>query len=381
METHTVFERAVTRLSIASCILGLAASGCANQTVGFPTVTNSYVFAQTVAIPGVPPSGGWQVGFGVVDQADGVYVLADRSTAGVDVVRLSDLTFLRVAGHGSFAGNRVTPAHSAGPNSVTAVGNGVVFASDGNSNIVVVDVNTGATLGNVVVPNTGSTTNRVDLLGYDPKDKIVLAGNDSATPAPVVTFVSTVAPYPVLGQIFLTNATGGVEQPTYDPAQGVFLLAVPSTTANPSGEIDVINPTTRAIVKVFPVSGNCLPTGTDLGPNEELAVSCSNVPSGSQVLNATTGASLATIPAANGCDQVWYNPSDNRFYYACSHDTTGSAATPLVAIVDASSFQTITTIPTAASSNTVAVDAATNHVFIPERSGKGPLGLDVFAYL
>ena len=375
-----MFKRAVSRLSVASCILGLAASGCANQTVGFPTVTNSYVFAQTVAIPGVPPSGGWQVGFGVVDQADGVYVLADRSTAGVDVVRLSDLSFLRVAGHGSFAGNRVTPAHSAGPNSVTAVGNGVVFASDGNSNIVVVDVNTGATLGNVVVPHTGSTTNRVDLLGYDAKDNIVLAGNDSATPSPVITFVSTVAPYPILGQIVLTGASG-VEQPTYDPAQGMFLLAVPSTPANASGEIDVINPTTRAIVKVIPVNGDCGPTGTALGPNEELAVSCSNVPSGSQVLNATTGASLATIPAVNGCDQVWYNPSDNRFYYACSHDTTGGANTPLVGVVDASSFQAITTIPTASSSNTVAVDAATNHVFIPERSGKGPLGLDVFAYL
>jgi len=199
-----------------------------------------------------------------------------------------------------------------------------------------------------------------------------LVGNDAATPSPVATFISSVPPYKVLGQIKFAGA-GGIEQPTYDPAQGVFLLAIPSTPANPGGEIDVINPTTEAILKVFPTGNNCGPTGTSLGPNEELAVSCSNLPAGSQILNATNGSLVATIPAANGCDQNTYNPGDNRFYFACSHP-----ATPIVAIVDANTNQLVTTITTAASANTVAVDPSTNHVFIPLRSGKK--GLNVYSY-
>ncbi len=380
METHTVFKNVVLRASLLGFILALV-TGCSNQITTFPTVTSAYAFSQLVTIPGVPPAtGSWSDGFGYADKADGVYLLADRTTAGIDVVSMSSLQFLRTAGKGAFVGDRSSPPQSAGPNAVVPVGNGVAFGTDGNSDIVVVNVNSGAALATISIPNTGNPQNRVDLLDFDSKDSIVLAGNDVSTPSPVVTFVSTVAPYPVLGQIALTTSTGGVEQPTYDPTQGVFLLDVPSTTANPSGEVDVINPTTEQIVKVIPVGGNCGPTGSALGPNEELAVSCSNVPSASQIINAVTGASIATIPTANGCDQAWYNSGDNRFAFACSHEVTGGKNTPLVAIVDAASTQLVTTIPTAKSANAVSVDPATNHVFIPLRKGTGRIGVDVFTY-
>lgn len=353
---------------------GMSLAGCTNQTTTFPVVSTAYVQLQVVPIPGVPPSSGsWDNAFGVVDQADGYYLLGDRTNAAIDVVSLSSLQFVRFAGKNTFVGTRKSIPSSSGPNSVAVIGNGIAAGSDGNSNVVFVDVTTGLTVANVVVPNTGSTTNRVDLLTNDPKDNILLAGNDAATPYPVATFISSVPPYKVLGQITLTTSTGGVEQPTYDPAQGMFLLSIPSTTANPGGEVDVINPVSEQIVKVYPIGNNCGPTGTSLGPNEELAVSCSNLPAGSQIINATNGSLIATIPVANGCDQNTYNPGDNRFYFACSHP-----ATPIVAVVDANSNQLVTTITTAASANTVAVDPSTNHVFIPLRSGKK--GLNVYSY-
>ncbi len=376
-----MYKTLFSKLSTLGCIVGLTLSGCggASQTVPFPTVTYAYVMSQLVTVPGVPPpTGSWSDGYGYADPVDGVYLLADRTTAGLDVVQMSTLAFLRVAGQGSFVGDRTTPKHAAGPNSVVSIGNGVAVGTDGNSDVVFVNVNTGATLGTVTFPNTGSTPNRADLIGYDSKDNVVLVGSDASSPSPVLTFVSTIAPYAMLGQIFLTTSTGGVEQPTYDPAQGVFLVSVPSTTANPSGEIDVVSPTSMAITKVYPVGGNCGPTGSALGPNEELGVSCSNVPAGSQILDATTGASLATIPAANGCDEAWYNTGDNRFFFACSHDATGSAKTPLVGVVDAGTKKLITTIPTQSSSNAVSVDPATNRVFIPER--KGNIGIVVYSY-
>ena len=368
-----MLKRAVSTFAVAS-VLALGFAGCGNQTVGFPTVTNSYVFVQTIAIPNVPTSG-WSEAYSSIDAADGFYLLTDRTNAAVDVVNMATMTFVRFAGQGSFVGNRTTPKSAAGPNDVVPIGGGNAAASDGNSNVVFVNLNTGATLGNVVVPGTGKTANRVDLIGFDGDDNILLAGNDAAQPWPVISFISTVPPYAVLGTQQLTGA-GGVEKPTYDANQKKFLLAVPSTPANAGGEIDVIDPKTRAIVNVFPMTNNCGPTGTALGPNDQLAVSCGNLPAASQIINATNGNVLGSAPVAAGCDQVWYNPGDNRYSFACSHTTP-----PNVTVVDASSLATITTITTVSSANGVSVDPATNRIYIPERSGKTGIGLDVFGYL
>ncbi len=373
METITVLKRAVPKLAVASA-LALSLAGCGNQTVGFPTVTNSYVFVQTIAIPNVPTSG-WSEAYSSVDATDGYYLLSDRTNAAVDVVDMATMTFARFAGQGSFAGNRTSPASSAGPNDVVPIGGGNAAASDGNSNVVFVNLNTGATLANVTVPNTGSTKNRVDLIGFDPDDNILMGSNDAAKPSPVVSFISTVPPYAVLGTHALVGATGA-EKPAYDPIQKKFFVGIPSTTANPGGEIDVFDPKTRAVVTVYPLSNNCGPAGIAFGPNEQLAVSCANLPAASQIIDATSGKMLGSVGVAAGCDQVWYNPGDNRYSFACSHTTV-----PNVTVVDAATLSAITTIATVSSANSVSVDPATNRIYIPERSGKTGIGLDVFAYL
>ena len=289
-----MLTRAVSKLAVASALaLGLA--GCGNQTVGFPTVTNSYVFVQTIAIPNVPSSG-WSEAYSSVDAADNYYLLSDRTNSAVDVVDMSTMTFARFAGHGSFAGNRTSPANSAGPNDVVPIGGGNAAASDGNSDVVFVNVLTGATLGTATVPNTGSTTNRVDLIGFDADDNILMGANDAAKPWPVVSFISTVAPYTVLGTHQLVGATGA-EKPAYDPVQKKFFVGIPSTPANPGGEIDVFDPKTRAVVTVYPLTNNCGPAGIAFGPNEQLAVSCANLPTGSQIIDATSGKLLGPSPS------------------------------------------------------------------------------------
>jgi len=367
-----VLKHAASKLAVAS-VLALSLCACGNQTVAFPTVTNSYVFVTTIAIPNVPASG-WSEAYSSVDAANGYYLLSDRTNAAVDVVDMASMTFLRFAGQGSFVGNRTSPKSAAGPNDVVPIGGGNAAASDGNSNVVFVNLNTGATLGNVTVPGTGKT-NRVDLIGFDADDNILMGANDAAQPWPVVSFISTVPPYSVLGTVQLTGA-GGAEKPTYDPIQKKFLVGVPSTPANPGGEIDVFDPKTRALVKVYPTTNNCGPAGTTMGPNEQLAVSCANLPAASQILDATNGALLGSVGVAAGCDQVWYNPGDNRYSFACSHTTP-----PNVTVVDASTLTAITTITTVSSANGVSVNPANNRIYIPERSGKTGIGLDVFAYL
>jgi hypothetical protein len=357
-------------------------SGCGSQTVPFPTVTNAYVLQQTVAIPGVPPkSGQWSFGISYFDGATGLYYLTDRTNSAIDVIDGSTLQFVRFAGQGSFAGNVATPSHAAGPNGIVPVGGGAAFAGDGNADVVVVNVNTGATLATIPIPGTQL---RVDLLDYDSKDNIVLAISDSSTPWPVGTFISATAPYPILGQITFTNATGGVDQPTYDPNLGKFVESITATSTNPNGQLDVIDPVSEAIVNTYTFSSQCNPAGHALGPNNEMAVSCgrdpnTNAPFPSVIINDTTGAVLATFSGANGCDQAWYNPGDNRFFYACSHAMTGTKKTPNITIVDAGTMTQITTISTASGVNSVTVNPKTNRVFAPAYTGSN-IGLNVYYY-
>jgi len=149
-------------------------------------------------------------------------------------------------------------------------------------------------------------------------------------------------------------------------------VANPQTIANPNGEIDTIDPHSHAIVNRFTLPAACTPHGLALGPNDQVVLGC-NVPN-SQIfiMNAKTGAIVGTVLGYGGSDECWYNPGDNRYYCALSSQTPG----PVIAVIDASTFKLLATIPTSTQAHSVAVDAATNHVFVPQRT----TGISVFSY-
>jgi hypothetical protein len=63
----------------------------------------------------------------------------------------------------------------------------------------------------------------------------------------------------------------------------------------------------------------------------------------------------------NGCDEVWYNPGDHRYYLAAFTNASG----PALAVVDAESNRWITSIPTVPKAHSVAADTYNNHIFVP----------------
>ncbi|MFN2461627.1 MAG: YncE family protein [Candidatus Velthaea sp.] len=169
-------------------------------------------------------------------------------------------------------------------------------------------------------------------------------------------------------ELHSSNTPGGVEQPVWDPVQDVFLVMIPGTSANPNGEVDVISPKTFQITKVFPIATNCQPNGGALGNNENLYLGCSATTGTLQtlVMNATNGAIIATIPGVAGGDEVWYSSSTNRFYCACSNNPA-SAGGPVLLVVDAGTNTVFQTIPTTAGAHSVAVDPASDLIFLPQR--------------
>jgi hypothetical protein len=84
------------------------------------------------------------------------------------------------------------------------------------------------------------------------------------------------------------------------------------------------------------------------------------------ILDRLTGRVVATITQVNGCDAVWYNPGDHRYYLAAFINASG----PVLSIVDADSHRWITNIPTVPKAHSVAADAQSNHIFVP-LSGQG----------
>ena len=369
---------------------------------GTPTTgTNppkTYATFSVVAVPNVPPkTGSWSFDISYADPATHEYYLGDRTNSGIDLVSLlNNNAFLGVAGGGTFVGASAAGSNFSGPNGVAPIGNGNLMAGDGNSTIKVVNVNSMALVASINAvnpytgppltalaggqcnasgtPTTGAANGRSDELAVDSADNEALMINDAACPA-FGTFISTVAPYSILGTIAFTTATAGAEQPTYDPTQKKFLMAIPATIANPGGEIDVIDPHSFAINAAYPEPASCNGNGTALGASENLFIGCSNAAGPLVVMNATNGATLATISGSGGCDEVWYNPTANRFYAGCSNYTGGAN----VAVIDASTNTMLTTLTTGTGAHSVAVDPATDKIFVPQRAN-GNNGLTIYGH-
>ena len=289
-----------------------------------------------------------------VDSASGRYYFADRSAGGVDVIDAESDTFITTIT--GFVGN--VGSGVSGPNGVLVInkrgelgaGEGhhrkELWAGDGNSTVKVVDLETNSIVDSI---STGGT-HRADELAYDPADKIILIANDRDA-VPFVTFISAET-RTVLGSLSYPQSTGGIEQPVWDPQRHRFYISIPSTVANPNGEVDEINPKTRSITRVFAVTDPAFagPAGLALLPGQRLITSTG------VVFDAKTGATLATIAGVAG-DEIWYNSGDNRVYFGNEP----------VFVVDASSYQVITNFD-AGDTHSIAADSENNRIFIPVTS-------------
>ena len=299
-----------------------------------------------------------------VDQMSGLYYLADRSNAALDVIDTkTDTLFGQIGANPAFqpgfAGDTGTTATS-GPNGVTASGN-CIFATDSPSRVV--SFNSSVSFTAMVSSfNTGGTA-RADELAFDPHDRLLLVINNADTP-PFGTLinVSTSCVLSAPKTIFFTAANGvdaqnGAEQPVWDPGTQKFYLAIPQIGSNPqNGGVIRIN-TSGVIEKVYPINF-CAPSGLTLGPNEDLLAECAVfTSSGNQcstvgagggnnattaralqslgaiqppvctgvanpqvaVCNVTpgrdcTGNALVSVPGVGGGDEVWFNSGDGNYY-------------------------------------------------------------------
>jgi hypothetical protein len=361
-----------------------------------------------------------------VDQSDGTYYLADRNNFAVDALFAESIVkqIFPNNGHAPFAGIS-PPAFStatAGPNGVVAAFPWL-FVTDAPSRVLSFDLRQNPPLTVSEVTAMAGDPTRTDELAYDPKDGLILAINNAASPAPYGTLIKVdqgTGALSVVTNIIFDKAHGvdaqnGAEQPVWDPGTQKFFLSIPQIGANPTHGGVIRISTTGTVETTFPIEF-CSPAGLALGPHEDLLVGCNTIwaTDGSLwtgnadrntktaapqlvVLDAKTGSITANILGAGVGDEVWFNKGDNHYYAASSGSNlapnalfparapVGTATTAPVNVsqgaatldvIDALSETLDQRVPTlnvpandgvhaAGTAHSVAADADTNHVFVP----------------
>ncbi|MGE0257455.1 MAG: PEP-CTERM sorting domain-containing protein [Alphaproteobacteria bacterium] len=310
------------------------------------------------------------------DPVTGNIFIADRSNAAVDIFSGSSLTFLgRATG---FTGQQATTSVS-GPDGVLTVTSGGVttlYAGDGNSTLKVFDAtNPAAPVLQQSIFTNGTT--RVDEMAYSSSTHQVLAANNAETPAygnlfstnnghPPVALTTTPITVPAaLGGI----PGGGMEQPAWNPQTGTFFVSIPQLAGNPPNpndpggvaEISTAGQVLRTIDFTSFGIAACSPTGLAVSASGNMLVGCGKA--GSQaVLLDKNGQLLATVNGLGGTDEIWYDPSTNRFYVTGNN---GSNTTRFFDVVsDNGSVIQKVDLPTTTSAHSIAVDPFNGDVFV-----------------
>jgi hypothetical protein len=369
----------------------------------------------TIPVPVIPAAAAATAGalysFDIswVDQGTQLYYLADRSNRVVDVADAKSSTFVKqIPANPPFKGFVSTSACTAlggsncsGPNGVTVSGN-FLFATDGGSRVVTINLTNGATVGDVVTK--ANDPNRADELAFDPKDrKLLVINNADAVPFGTLIDVSATGALSVATTIPLPFATGGAEQPVWDPATQRFFLSIPVVggVAN-QGAVIRIHPITGAIEAMYAVFV-CSPAGLTLNPTtDELGVGCNTVfdtAGGSWsatdtntatpyfvIMDAKTGFIQEYVLGGGVGDEVWFNSGDGHYYAALSGGPLAPAPATVqgpatLGVIDAFSQSLDQLVPTfnvpavttgdpsvqhpAGTAHSVAADAKNNHVLVP----------------
>ena len=319
-----------------------------------------------------------------VDQSaiyNGTYFLSDRTNGGVQVISLTnDFQITLIKGFTTTIVNGSVFKPGSGPSGLRVIPErNELYATDANGTIHVIDLFTYETVHKISIGGTY----RADEVGYDPTTGTVVVSNGDDTPQFVAVINSTTRS--VLGHVKFPDATG-IEQPTANPVDDKFYVAIDSNPALPGGGIarlDLSNPSNYHISQTFPLN-DCIPGGITFGttPNQ-LFVSCSGSQfstfgiEASYIIDVTTGDLKANISGVSGVDQVAYSNVTDYFYASGYQDTTLSGAiSPYLFVIAANGTVVQKIVTDNVTAHSVAVEDGTGTLVVPV-SKKGVLVYDL----
>jgi len=363
-----------------------------------PAHAQVWVFKDTITVPASPSNtiGGKFAGFDIsfFDPLTSLDYVADRSNAAVDVFAAQagpDTFATRIGGtFPTFAG-ALPPDPVGGPNSVSGpdgvqvVNMGTqhqVFVGDGPSivwNFNILNQTQSPTFSqNKTIPTGGMF--RADEMAFDPLTNTLLVANNADSPA-FGTLINAKTGAVITPNIIIPQggAGGGLEASDFNPVTKTFFLAVPQINggAGPQGGVAEINPSTGAVMRVIDLKAigacnACSPTGLAAAKNGQILIGDGNSTPGTAgaMIIDPTGATvkvIATFPNVNGIDQVWYDPTTNKWFLAAGNNNLNSPGgnMPELVIIDAATDMITQIIKTTPGDHSVSVDPLTGEIFLP----------------
>jgi hypothetical protein len=365
----------------------------------------------------VPPStlnqqGGQFVNFDIsfFDPSTQLDYVADRSNASVSIFSAQNNTFVgHTFGTPNFAGQQfmanptpppplVANNNISGPDGIAVVnipGQHQVFAGDGPSTVYAFNISnqtTNPTVTQVGLPsangnplNTGGQF-RADEMAYAPSTNTLLVANNADTPA-FATLINAKTGAIIQGNITIPagGAGGGLEASDFNPVTKTFFISIPQLANIPGakGGVAQIDPATGAILNIngqpvlnlqtlgAGVCGNCSPTGLAAAKNGQMLIGDGNTGPGSgAIIIDSTGKLVATFPGIQGIDEVWYDPTTNRWFLAAGNNPASNGG-PELAIIDAATDSIFQILKTTPGDHSVAVDPISGEVFVPFAANAG----------
>jgi len=309
-----------------------------------------------------------------VDPLTGYYYVADRSNASVDIV--NGATNKVVAQAGGFVGQQATTSVS-GPDGVVVVNNGgaaTLYAGDGGSTLRSFNVTNPANPVALGAVSTGGGAFRVDEMAYSPATNQIFAANNANSPA-YASLISATPPTPSLTATNITVpnqvASGGLEQPVWDPATGTFFVSVPTFNGTDAGGVQEFSANGTAL-RSYKLSsfgiGACSPAGLTLGASGNLVIGCGTAGSQTVVLNpAGSGSIVAQLGAVSGSDELWYDAANGNHYVTGSN----AAGDRVIDVFSDSGYALLQSIDLTTAGfgksnlHSVAVDPLNDEIFVP----------------
>lgn len=248
------------------------------------------VLTRGTSVPGISAKPGNFDDIEIDQPAHRLYV-ADRTDTSVDVFDVS----------GPAAKLRKTIALPDAPNGLAVAPDlGLLFAGTSSGAVEVIDTLTGKVTGEI---KTGAK--EVDLIDYGEAAQLLFAA--TGADGTLLTIDARTS------KVLSTAKVGKpVEQPRYDPADGMVYVSVPELDA--LAQVDPKDGTVKATVKL----GGCIPRGLAIQPLSNTAVIACR--SSVMAFDLKAGKSQTFELVADG-DVVQYYPSVDRFFITSQHDT------------------------------------------------------------
>ena len=310
-----------------------------------PARASFHQLVTTISIPGKPFTGS---DITYLDPGSRTYFLTDRDNKAIDIFDTAGNTFLARIPLGDLRPADVATA----PEFQQAIISGRPGAA--GSEIAIADLNTDQIV--ATIPTGGVM--RGDEIGYDPVDHLIFQGIPSDNP-PYDAVVSWDGTSGSVVKTFPFPGVTNIEQPFWDPNTGLVYQPIAHVPAgSPTGEIVVIDPKTLTVTQTWTLP-TCDPHGDGLTPSDHLVVGCAKE---TDVIDLSSGQTIARIPEVTSGDQVAYNPGDGDFYVSGQDSNKAN----VLGVIDAATNQWIENIPTDPGADTkVAVDPTNSEVFIP----------------